>query len=100
MVGYGYVHQFLWEWLLTIFGNYSVMRLREITMANKLVSENSPKDLLLIASTIPFQMILGPRKRTYLRLIKLMKERHFLLALHFVFIVLLLLSQRSELFME
>ena len=34
VVGYGYVRQFLWEWLLLIVGNCFVIGLRETTMKN------------------------------------------------------------------
>ena len=62
VVGYGYVRQLLWEWLLLIIGNYFVMGLRDSNMINLLVSENYHKDLLNIAWTIHFKLILGPRK--------------------------------------
>ena len=32
VVGYGYARQLLWEQLLLISGNYSVMGLRDVTM--------------------------------------------------------------------
>ena len=74
------------------------MGLREITMTNLLISENSRNDLLLIASTILFRLILGPRKRTYPPLMRLVKGRQFILAMHFIFTNMLLLPQRSALF--
>ena len=77
LVGYSYVRQLLWEWILLIAGNYFVMGLRDITLINLLVSENSWSNLLYIASKILFQMILRPRQRTYIPLMSLMKERHF-----------------------
>ena len=45
-----------------------------------------------------FQMMLGPRKRTYITLISSIKERQFLISVHLVFPVLILLPQRSALF--
>ena len=73
--------------------------LRNITMTNWLVLDNSQNDLLFIASIIKFQLILLPQKITYLSLINLIMERQFILAVHFIFPVLLLVPQRSALFM-
>ena len=73
------------------------MGLIDITMKNGLVSENSRNDLPLIASIIIFQLILGPRKILYLSLMMLMAERQFILAVKFIFPVMLLVTQRSAL---
>ena len=59
LVGCGYVLQLLWEWLLLIFWKIFVMGLRENTMTNSLVSENSWNDLLKIASKIFFLLEKG-----------------------------------------
>ena len=41
---------------------------------NRLVSENSRKDLLKIASTITSHLIVGPQQRIYLSLMKLIMK--------------------------
>ena len=46
-----------------------------------------------------FQLILGPRKRTYFSLMRSIMERQFLLAPHFIFPVTPLVTQRSALFL-
>ena len=69
-------------------------------MKNKLLSENYWSDLLLIASTILFQLILVTCQITYVPLMRLMKEIQFLLAVHFIFTFLILLPQRSEIFQK
>ena len=98
VVGWGYVLQLLWKWILIIVGNCFVMWLRETTMKKWSVSENSRNDLLKIASTINSHLIEGPQQRTYLPLMRLKMEIHFLLAVHFNFLVLFLPLQLSELF--
>ena len=98
VVGYGYVRQLLWEWLLLIVGNCFVMGLRETTLTNWSVSENYWKYLLKIASTITSRLIVGPQKRTYLSLIRSMMKIQFLLAVHFNFILLFLPPLLSALF--
>ena len=75
------------------------MELREITTKNQFVSYNYRNDLLLIALTNPFELILGPQKRTYLPLMRSMKDRKLLLDVHFIFTVLFLIPQRSALFL-
>ena len=67
-------------------------------MINQLVSDNYWNELLLIASKTIFKLILGPSKIKYLPLMSWMKERQFLIAVHFIFPVMLLLTQRSALF--
>ena len=74
------------------------MGLRETTMTNLSVSDNSRNDLLNISSTIHFHLIEVPQQRTYLPLMRLMMEIQFLLSVHFIFLVLFLPPQRSELF--
>ena len=93
MVGYGYVQQFLRELILLISENCFLMVLREINTTNQLVSDNLKKNLLLIDSTVLFQMILGPRQITYFPLTRLTKERHFTLSVNFIFPVLVLVKQ-------
>ena len=83
---------------ITIFWKLFFVGLIEITMKNKLVSNNYQNDLLLIVLKILFQLILGPQKRTYLPLMRYMKDKQFLLDMHFIFPVLILLSYRSALF--
>ena len=98
MVGYGYVRQLLREGLLLIFGNCFVMGLRESTMKNCLVSDNSRKDLLKIASTITSHLIEGPKQRTYLPLMRSMMKIQFLLVFHFKFLLIFLPPLLSALF--
>ena len=98
VVGYGYVRQFLWEWLLLIVGNCFVMGLRESTITNQSVSENYRKDLLKIASTITSHLIVGPQQRTYLSLMKSMMNLQCLLAVHLNFLLLFLPPLLSALF--
>ena len=52
----------------------------------------------MIASIIIFQLILGPWQRTHLSLTSSMTERQFLPTMHFIFPVLILVPQRSEIF--
>ena len=94
----GYVRQLLWGWLLLIVGNRFVMGLRETTMTNLSVSDNSQNYLLNISSTIIFHLIEGPQQTTYLPLMSFMMEIKFLLAVHLIFPVLSLPLQRSALF--
>ena len=75
------------------------MGLRERTMTNRSVSENSRKDLLKIASTITSHMIEEPQKITYLPLMRSMIKIQFLLAVHFNFLLLFLPPQLSALFL-
>ena len=98
VVGYGYVRQLLWERLLLIVGKCFVMGLKETTMKNWSVSENSRKDLLNIASTITYHLIVGPQQRTYLSLMKSMMKIQFLLAVHFNFLLLFLPPLLSAIF--
>ena len=98
VIGYGYVRQFLWEWLLLIVGNYFVVGLRDSTMTNWSVPENSREDLLKIASTITSRLIVGPQQRTYLYLMKSMMKIQFLLAVHFNSLLLFLPPLLSALF--
>ena len=98
VVGCSYVQQLLWKWLLLIVGNCFVMRLRETTMTNWSVSENSRNDLLKTASTINYHLIEGPQQRTYLPLMISMMEIQFLLAMHFNFLVVFIPPQLSALF--
>ena len=58
LVGYFYVQQLLWELLLLISGNYFFVVLIEITIKNRLVSEISCTNLLLISSSPIFQLVL------------------------------------------
>ena len=74
------------------------MGLIETTMKNWLVSESSWNDLLNIASTILFHLIEGPQKMIYLPLMRSMMEIQFLLAVHFIFLVIFLPPQQSALF--
>ena len=67
-------------------------------MTNWSVSENYCNDLLEIASTILFHLIEGSKQITYLPLMKSMMEIHFLLAVHFIFLVVFLPPQQSALF--
>ena len=57
------------------------------------------KILALDCFKIYFQLILGLWQRTHLYLMRQMIERHFILDVQFMFLVLLLVSHRSELFM-
>ena len=74
------------------------MGLRETTMNNRSVSDNSRNDLLNIASTILFHLIEGTQKITYLPLIRLMTEIKFLLEALLNFLVVFLHPQLSALF--
>ena len=98
VVGYSYVRQLLCKWLLLIVGNCFVVGLRETTMKNWSVSENSLIDLLNIASTITSHLIVGPQQRTYLPLMSSMMKIQFLLAVHFNFLLLFLPPLLSALF--
>ena len=95
---YCYVRQCLWELILLISVHSSVMWLIDITMKNWSASENSWNNLLYIASTILFQLVLVILQRTHLPLMRPMKERQFILSVHFIFPVLILLPQRLALF--
>ena len=99
IVGYVYVQQLLWQWLLLIYGKYFVMGLIEITTNFLLISDNSQKKFLSIVSMIIFQLIPGLWKITHLSLMRSMTDRQFLISVPFVFPVLLLVTQRSELFL-
>ena len=75
---------FSWLWLcttvdmvmpITNLQKRFFMVLREITMKNLLKSDNYRNDLLLISSTIIFQLILGFRKITYPPLMRSMREK-------------------------
>ena len=96
VVGYGYEWQMLWEWPLLISGNFFVMGLRETTMKSWSASENSWNDVLYIYPTIIFHLIFGPRKIAYLPSVRSMKERQFILFVHFIFPVLFILPHRPE----
>ena len=97
MVGYGYVRQLLWEWLLLIVGNCFIMELREITMKNWLVSDNYWNDLLNISSAILFHLIEVTQKITYPPLITPMMYIQLLLAMNFIFPVVFLPPKQSAL---
>ena len=81
VAGYGYVRQFQRELLLLIYGKYFVMELSDITMKNLLISDNYCNELILIYSRILLQLTSGIWKKMYLSLMRLIMERHFLLAL-------------------
>ena len=98
MIGYGYVRQLIWEWPLLIVGKCFVMGLRETTVKNWSVSENSRNNLLNIASTILFHLIEENQQRTYLSLMRSTMEIKCLPAVHFILPVLFLPLQRSALF--
>ena len=68
-------------------------------MANLSVSKNPWNNLIKIASTILLNLILGPWERTYLPFMRPMTERQFILAVHFIFPVVFLPRQRTELFL-
>ena len=67
-------------------------------MKNKLISENSWNGLILIASTIIFQLIMGLQQITHFSLMGSMMNIQFLLARPFIFPFLLLVTHRSALF--
>ena len=67
-------------------------------MKNRLAPGNYRNDLILIDSTIIFQLILGLCQRKYPPLMSLMMNRQFLLVGNFIFIVTILVPQRSALF--
>ena len=75
------------------------MGLRDTTMTNWLVSENSWKDLFKIASTITSHLIVGPQQITYLSLMRSMMKIQFIFAVQFNFLLLFLPPQLSALFL-
>ena len=98
VVGCGYIQQLLWKQLLLIVGNCFVMGSKETTMKNWLVSESSRNDLLYIASTMIFHLMVGPQHRTYPPLMRLIMEIQFLPAVQFIFTVIFLPPQWPALF--
>ena len=98
VVGWGYIRQFLWAITITNFWKLFHYGVNREHYENFIGIREFSEQLAQYFFNNTFHLILGPQQRTYPPLMRLMIYMQFLIAVHFIFLVVSLTLQRPEIF--